>query len=63
MKNCTFKNITINAHGKDLQKIFGGKNENRNTSVYENVVIYANSVTYYENDITVAPNGVKFVKA
>lgn len=63
MKNCTFKNITINAHGKDLQKIFGGKNEHRNTSVYENIVIYAKSVTYYENDITVAPDGVTFTKA
>lgn len=63
MKNCTFKNITINAHGKDLQKIFGGKNENRNTSVYENIVIYANSVAYYENDITVAPNGVTLITA
>ncbi len=61
MKNCKFKNITIYARGKDLQRVFGGKNEDRNTSVYENIVIYANSVTYYENDITVAPNGVTLI--
>ena len=57
-----YKDITINASGKSLQRIFGGYNNERNSSVYENVIIYAQSVEYYENDITVCPNGVKLIK-
>lgn len=62
MRRCVYKDITINASGKSLQRIFGGYNNERNSSVYENVIIYAQSVEYYENDITVCPNGVTLIK-
>ena len=58
MRRCTFKNITINAQGKDLQKVFGGKGNEVGSSVYENVVINAKSVKYYENFDETIPKGV-----
>ena len=61
MRRCTFKNITINAAGKDLQRIFGGKGEEKGSCVYENVTIHAKSVKYYENDVRTAPAGVMVV--
>lgn len=60
MRRCTFKNITINAQGKDLQKVFGGKGNEVGSSVYENVVINAKSVKYYENLVETIPEGVTF---
>lgn len=63
MRRCVYKNIVIHAEGKDLQRIFGGSNQERNSSTYENVIIYANSITYYENDMTGVPGGVTFTKA
>ena len=61
MRRCVFKNIRINAVGKDLQRIFGGTNQEKGSSCYENVYIYAASVTYYENDTTVIPDGVSLI--
>ena len=61
MRRCTFKDVTIHAEGKALQKIFGGKGDAKGSSVYENVKIYAASVAYYENDMTVAPDGVTLI--
>ncbi len=61
MRRCTFRNVTINAEGKTLQRIFGGYNNERNTSVYQNVIIYAKSVEYYENDVTKRPDGVTLI--
>lgn len=61
MRRCTFRNITINASGKDLQKIFGGKGEEKGSCIYENVTIRAKSVKYYENDVKIAPSGVNVI--
>lgn len=61
MRRCTFRNITINAAGKNLQKIFGGKGEEKGSCIYENVIIRAKSVKYYENDVKKAPDGVTFI--
>lgn len=61
MRRCTFKDVTIHAEGKALQKIFGGKGDAKGSSVYENVKIYAASVAYYENDMTAAPDGVTLI--
>jgi len=61
MRRCTFRNITIHAEGRSLQKVFGGMGNEKNTSVYENVKIYASSVTQYEYDMTTAPAGVELI--
>lgn len=61
MRRCTFRNITINAAGKNLQRIFGGKGEEKGSCTYENVTIRAKSVKYYENDVKKAPDGVNFI--
>lgn len=58
MRRCVYKNITIKADGKDLQRIFGGTNQEKDSSVYENVIIYANSVDFYENEKADVPDGV-----
>lgn len=62
MRRCVYKNIVINAHGKTLQRIFGGSGNEKNSSVYENITIYAESVKYYENDSSKIPNGVELKK-
>ena len=61
MRRCTFRNITIHAEGRNLQKVFGGMGNEKNTSVYENVKIYASSVMQYEYDMTTAPAGVELI--
>lgn len=61
MRRCTFRNITINAAGKDLQKIFGGTGQEKGSCIYENVTIRAKSVKYYENDVKTAPKGVTVI--
>lgn len=61
MRRCTFKDITIRAEGKALQRIFGGTNQAKGTAVYENVKIYAASVAYYEHDTQTAPAGVTLI--
>lgn len=61
MRRCTFRNITIDASGKDLQKIFGGKGNEKGSCIYENVTIKAKSVKYYENDVKIAPSGVTVI--
>ncbi len=61
MRRNTFRNITINAAGKDLQKIFGGTGNEKGSCIYENVTIRAKSVQYYENDEKTAPNGVTII--
>ena len=61
MRRCTFRNITIHAEGKNIQKVFGGMGNEKNTSVYENVKIYANSVTEYEYGMPTIPAGVELI--
>lgn len=61
MRRCTYKNITIHAEGKSLQRIFGGTGQERNTCVYENITIYAKEISMYEHDVTDAPNGVTLI--
>lgn len=62
MRQCVYKNITIHAEGKELQRIFGGTNQERNSSTYDNIKIYAVSVERYENDTSRRPKGVSLIK-
>lgn len=62
MRRCTFKDITIHAEEKDLQRIFGGRNNEKNSCTYENILIYAKSVAYYEHDSKDKPNGVTLIE-
>jgi hypothetical protein len=61
MRRCTFRNITIHAEGKNIQKVFGGMGNEKNTSIYENVKIYASSVTEYEYGMPTIPAGVELI--
>ena len=61
MRRCTFRNVTIHAEGKNIQKVFGGMGNEKNTSTYENVKIYANSVTEYEYGMPTIPAGVELI--
>ena len=63
MRRCTFRNVTIHAEGRSIQKVFGGMGNEKNTSTYENVKIYANSVTEYEYGMQTIPAGVELIIA
>ena len=60
--DCTFKNITVHAEGKNLYSLVGGKIGEQINCVYENVVVYANSVRYYATSKS-RPDGITFTKA
>lgn len=46
---------------KNIQKVFGSMGNEKNTSVYENVKIYASSVTEYEYGMPTIPAGVELI--
>lgn len=62
IRRCVYKDITIHAEGKALQRIFGGQKQEINSCTHENILIYAKSVTYYEHDSTEKPNGVTLIE-
>lgn len=52
-----YRNVTIDATGKNIFCLFG-KELDTADSVYENVVVYASGITYYSREITQKPEGV-----
>ncbi len=53
---CKYVNLTINAPGKTIYKVFTRENDTKAT--YENVVINAGAVNFYYGEVSIAPTGV-----
>ena len=57
---CTFRNVTVNANGSDIQTLIGGgQYSGGNTNTFENVVVNAKSMKYIGYTLTTA-DGVTF---